>query len=241
MSGTAADTPTESYQPTDRTTPTRHRERASYDTAVVHDILDADFLCHVGYVTDSGPVVLPTLYARVEDRLYLHGSSGSSLMLLGRMGVDVCVTVTHLDGLVLARSAFHHSTNYRSVVARGTAQAVSNSEEVRTALDRLLDQVVPGRSTDTRTPSAKDLAATGVLRLDLCEVSAKVRSGGVNDEPEDLALPHWAGVVPVHRTIGAPQPDPALPPGTELPAYLSAYLLQETVARLRQDSSAAQG
>jgi uncharacterized protein len=210
------------YAPTHRTTPTRKRERAAYDRPTVHAILDADFLCHVGYLADGGPVVLPTLYARLGERLYLHGSTGGRLMRLAQdTGIEVCVTVTLLDGLVLARSAMHHSANYRSVVVRGTAHATDVAER-RTALDALVDHVIPGRAADTRPPSVKELAATGVLRLDLEEVSAKIRSGGVNDEPEDLALPHWAGVVHVRRVPGEVQADPSLDPRIPRPDYLTA-------------------
>ncbi|MBB4929656.1 hypothetical protein F4561_000476 [Lipingzhangella halophila] len=211
------------YSPTPRTTPTRNSDRAGYDRTLVHEILDAEYLCHVGFVADTAPVVLPTLFARVDDRLYLHGSSGSRLMLLAREGVPVCVTVTCLDGLVLARSAMHHSVNYRSVVAHGTAYRVTDERESRLALDRIVDHVVPGRAADIRPPSAKELAATGVLRLDLAEVSAKVRSGGVDDDPEDVHLPHWAGVLPVRRAVGAPEPDPRMPDEAVLPAYLEQY------------------
>jgi nitroimidazol reductase NimA-like FMN-containing flavoprotein (pyridoxamine 5'-phosphate oxidase superfamily) len=190
---------------------------------VVHSILDEGYVCHLGFVRDEAPVVLPTLYARVGERLYVHGSTGSRpLRAAGQAdpGLAVCLTVTHVDGLILARSAFHHSMNYRSVVVHGIAHDVTDPEEKRQALDALVDHVVPGRSADSRPASKKELAATAVIRLDLDEVSAKLRTGGVNDEPEDLALPHWAGVVPVRRTYGTPIPDPGLAPGTELPAYL---------------------
>ncbi|MFF9127466.1 pyridoxamine 5'-phosphate oxidase family protein [Streptomyces sp. NPDC014889] len=217
--------PSAAYAPTDRTVPTRSADRASYDRELVHAILDEGYVCHLGFVRDGAPVVLPTLYARVGERLYVHGSTGSRpLRTAGRTdpGLPVCLTVTHVDGLVLARSAFHHSINYRSVVVHGTAQQVTDPEEKRAALDALVDQVVPGRSADSRPANTKELAATAVLRLDLAEVSAKLRTGGVNDEPEDLSLPHWAGVIPVDRQYGAPLPAADLTPGTELPGYLTA-------------------
>ncbi|MFD5338542.1 pyridoxamine 5'-phosphate oxidase family protein [Streptomyces hawaiiensis] len=225
MQGTAQtpSQPDTGYTPTDRTVPTRSPDRASYDRDMVHAILDEAYVCHLGFVRDGAPVVLPTLYARVGERLYVHGSTGSRpLRAAGQAdpGLAVCVTVTHVDGLVLARSAFHHSINYRSVVVHGVAHDVTDPEEKRQALDALVDHVVPGRSADSRPANKKELAATAVIRLDLDEVSAKLRTGGVNDEPEDLALPHWAGVVPVGRTYGTPIPDPGLAPGTELPAYL---------------------
>jgi nitroimidazol reductase NimA-like FMN-containing flavoprotein (pyridoxamine 5'-phosphate oxidase superfamily) len=213
------------YTRTDRTVPTRSAERASYDKELVHAILDEAYVCHLGFVRDGAPVVLPTLYARVGERLYVHGSTGSRpLRAAGQAdpGLPVCLTVTHVDGLVLARSAFHHSINYRSVVVHGVAHDVTDPQEKREALDALVDHVVPGRSADSRPANKKELAATAVIRLDLDEVSAKLRTGGVSDEPEDLALPHWAGVVPVRRTYGAPLPDPDLAPGTALPGYLRA-------------------
>ncbi|WP_229821313.1 MULTISPECIES: pyridoxamine 5'-phosphate oxidase family protein [Streptomyces] len=221
----APPTPSPAYASTGRTTPTRAAHRASYDKELVHSILDEGYVCHLGFVRDGAPVVLPTLYGRVGERLYVHGSTGSRpLRMAGGAdpGLAVCLTVTHVDGLVLARSAFHHSINYRSVVVHGTAHQVTGPEEKRLALDALVDHVVPGRSHDTRAASAKESAATAVLRLDLDEVSAKVRTGGVNDEPEDLSLPHWAGVVPLRKEYGAPVPDAALAPGTELPGYLAA-------------------
>ncbi|MCZ9340427.1 pyridoxamine 5'-phosphate oxidase family protein, partial [Streptomyces sp. TRM76130] len=188
-------------------------------------------VCHLGFVRDGAPVVLPTLYGRVGERLYVHGSTGSRpLRMAGRadqagpedQGLPVCLTVTHVDALVLARAAFHHSVNYRSVVVHGTAYDVTDPEEKRTALDALVDHVLAGRSRDSRSANRKELAATAVLRLDLREVSAKIRSGGVNDEPEDLALPHWAGLLPLRTGYDAPVADPGLAPGTALPDYLPA-------------------
>ncbi|MFF4457870.1 pyridoxamine 5'-phosphate oxidase family protein [Streptomyces goshikiensis] len=220
-----AATPGAAYEPTDRTVPTRSRERARYDRATVHSILDQAYLCHLGFVRDGAPVVLPTLFGRVGERLYLHGSTGSRpLLAAGKAdpGLPVCVTVTHVDGLVLARSAFHHSLNYRSVVVHGTAYQVTDEAECRMALDALVDQVVPGRSADCRPAGAKELAATAVIRLDLTEVSAKVRTGGPNDDPEDLDLPFWSGVVPVAPAYGTPVPAADLAPGIAAPDYLAA-------------------
>ncbi|MFF4959315.1 pyridoxamine 5'-phosphate oxidase family protein [Streptomyces sp. NPDC001222] len=224
MRGTQQPTsPPAAYTPTDRTVPTRSPQRASYDKDLVHAILDEGYVCHLGFVRDGAPVVLPTLYGRVGERLYVHGSTGSRPMRMSDAsdpGLAVCLTVTHVDGLVLARSAFHHSINYRSVVVHGIAHQVTDPAERQTALDALVDQVVPGRSRDSRPASKKELAATAVIRLDLDEVSAKVRTGGVSDEPEDLALPHWAGVIPVRKEYGAPQADADLSPGIALPDYL---------------------
>ncbi|MGV9566925.1 pyridoxamine 5'-phosphate oxidase family protein [Streptomyces sp. NPDC003480] len=226
MRGTQQPTsPPAAYTPTDRTVPTRSAERASYDRELVHAILDEGYVCHLGFVRDGAPVVLPTLYGRVGERLYVHGSTGSRPMRMSGAadpGLAVCLTVTHVDGLVLARSAFHHSVNYRSVVVHGIAHQVTDPDERRTALDALVDHVVPGRSSDSRPANRKELAATAVIRLDLDEVSAKVRTGGVHDEPEDLALPYWAGVVPVRREYGAPQADAGLSPDVALPDYLAA-------------------
>ncbi|MFE4579980.1 pyridoxamine 5'-phosphate oxidase family protein [Streptomyces chartreusis] len=212
------------YTPTDRTVPTRSAERAAYDKELVHAILDEAYVCHLGFVRDGAPVVLPTLFGRVGETLYVHGSTGSRpLRMTGQAdpGLPVCLTVTHVDALILARSAFHHSINYRSVVVHGTAYDVTDPEEKRTALDALVDHVVAGRSRDSRPANKKELAATAVIRLDLNEVSAKLRTGGVNDEPEDLALAHWAGVVPLRKGYDAPISDPDLAPGTEVPGYLT--------------------
>ncbi|NLU73505.1 pyridoxamine 5'-phosphate oxidase family protein [Streptomyces sp. HNM0575] len=212
----------DTYARTERSVPTRHRERASYDRESVHSILDEDYICHLGFVRDGAPVVLPTLYARIGERLYLHGSTGSRPLRQadGEEGLPVCLTVTLLDGLVLARSAFHHSLNYRSVMVHGTAHRLPEGPELTAALDVLVDKVVPGRAADSRPPDARELAATAVLRLDLAEVSAKVRQGDPSDDPEDLALPHWSGVVPVARSYGTPVPSADLKPGTPLPGYL---------------------
>ncbi|MGV9559989.1 pyridoxamine 5'-phosphate oxidase family protein [Streptomyces sp. NPDC003401] len=224
--GTApSTTPPAAYTPTDRTVPTRSAQKASYDKDLVHAILDEGYVCHLGFVRDGAPVVLPTLYGRVGETLYLHGSTGSRpLRMTGQAdpGLPVCVTVTHVDGLVLARSAFHHSVNYRSVVVHGLAHDVTDREEKLMALDALVDHVVPGRAADSRPADKKELAATAVIRIDLDEVSAKTRTGGVNEEPEDLALPHWAGVIPLRKGYGPPVPEADLAPGTGLPAYLRA-------------------
>ncbi|MFJ9899178.1 pyridoxamine 5'-phosphate oxidase family protein [Streptomyces sp. NPDC091280] len=212
------------YTPTDRTVPTRSAERASYDKELVHAILDQAYVCHLGFVRDGRPVVLPTLFGRVGERLYVHGSTGSRpLRMTGQAdpGLPVCLTVTHVDGLVLARSAFHHSINYRSVMVHGIAHQVTDPEEKRTALDALVDHVVPGRSADSRPGDKKELAATMVIRLDLDEVSAKLRTGGANDDPEDLDLPYWAGVLPLRTGHGTPLPNTDLSPGIEVPGYLA--------------------
>lgn len=209
------------YQPTPLTAPTRYRERARYDTTTVHRILDEALTCHLGYVRDGRPVVLPTMQVRCGETLYVHGSTGSGPMLAAKAeGLPVCVTTTLVDGLVLARSAMHHSLNYRSVVVMGTARLVVDAAEKLGALHALLNHIRPGRAADCRAPNARELAATAVLALDLVEVSAKVRNGGPVDDPEDSALPHWAGVVPLTLTAETPQPAEDLDPTTPLPSYL---------------------
>ena len=214
------------YRPTPRSTPTRYRERAQYDRETVHEILDEALICHLGYLGAGRPVVLPTTHARLDDTLYLHGSTGSGPMLAARAapsGLPVCVTATLVDGLVLARSALHHSLMYRSVVVVGDAHVVDDPAEKLRALHSLLDHIAPGRATDCRTPTARELAATAVLALDLVEVSAKVRSGGPVDEPEDCTLPHWAGVMPLRLTGGPPVPADDLDPTIAVPPYLTGY------------------
>lgn len=215
------------YQPTSRTTPTRYRERGRYDRRTVHDILDEALICHLGYLRDGRPVVLPTTHARLDETLYLHGSTGSGPMLAAQSakaagsGLPICVTVTLVDGLVLARSAMHHSVNFRSVVVVGDARLVDEPAEKSRALGCLLDHIARGRAADCRAPDARELAATGVLALDLVEVSAKVRSGPPADDPRDLPLPHWAGVVPLSLAAGTPVPATDLNPGTAVPSYLT--------------------
>ncbi|MFK0286288.1 pyridoxamine 5'-phosphate oxidase family protein [Streptomyces sp. NPDC090499] len=212
------------YARTERNVPTRSAERASYDRELVHAILDEGYLCHLGFVRDGAPVVLPTLYGRVGEVLYLHGSTGSRpLRMTGQAdpGLAVCVTVTHVDGLVLARSAFHHSVNYRSVVVHGVAHQVTDPEEKGRALDALVDHVVPGRAADSRPANKKELAATAVIRLDLNEVSAKTRTGDANDEPEDMGLPHWAGVLPLRKGYDAPLANGDLAADVAVPSYLT--------------------
>jgi nitroimidazol reductase NimA-like FMN-containing flavoprotein (pyridoxamine 5'-phosphate oxidase superfamily) len=214
------------YPPTPRTVPTRYRERARYDRATVHGILDEALICHVGYLNAGRPVVLPTTHARLGEVLYLHGSTGSGTMLTAAgsaEGLPVCVTVTLVDGLILARAALHHSMKYRSAVVMGNARLVQDRDEKLRAMAALLDHVASGRSDDSRPPNARELAATAVLALDLVEVSAKVRDGGPVDEEEDMTLPYWAGVVPLTLTAGSPVPADDLDPAVPLPPYLTPY------------------
>ena len=209
------------YQRTERTQLRRLPERGAYDRTTVHAILDEGFICHVGFVVDGQPHVIPTGYVRVGETIYLHGSSGSRLGL--RPGMPVCVTVTLLDGIVLARSAFHHSFQYSSVVALGRTRLVTDPEEKDMALSALVEHFVPGRSTDVRPGDRRELAATAVLALPLEEVSAKVRTGDPKDEDEDYDLPYWGGILPLSLEPGRPMPDARLKPGIPVPPYVSAW------------------
>ncbi|WFE49696.1 bifunctional pyridoxamine 5'-phosphate oxidase family protein/GNAT family N-acetyltransferase [Micromonospora sp. WMMD1155] len=207
------------YPPTARTTPHRSRDRMSYDEAAAHAVLDEAYDCALGFTVDGRPRVLPTLHVRIGDTLYLHGSTGSRPLLAARGdGLPVCVAVTLLDGLVYARSQFHHSANYRSVVAHGTARLVTDEREKLAMLTALVEKVGSGRSTDTRPPSRRELAETAVLALPLREVSVRSRSGGVREDEADLHLPHWAGVLPLRLTAGQPEPAPGVT--APLPAFL---------------------
>jgi len=206
------------YQATARTIPARHAERARYDRATVHAVLDEALICHLAYVREGLPVMIPTIHARIGERLYLHGSTGASnSRAAAGQGIAVCVTATVIDALVLARSAFHHSMNYRSVIVHGTARPVCDEAERSRALAAVVDHVWPGRSEACREPTPKELAATSVLALDLLEVSAKCRTGDPVDDPADLAGPWWAGLVPVTSGLGHPEPAADLRPGRPSP------------------------
>ena len=206
-----------------RNTVRRIPDRGSYDRETVYEILDAGFLCHVGFVVDGQPFVIPTLYGRCDDQLYLHGAPASRMLKTLADGVPVCLTVTHVDGLVLARSAFHHSINYRSVVLFGTATEVSGDEKEQ-GLFVISEQVLKGRWDESRTPTEKELQATSVLKLAIDSASAKVRTGGPVDEEHDYSLPIWAGVVPIHQTFGAVETDPKLTAGIPVPASVESLL-----------------
>ncbi len=196
-----------SYQPNQRTRVTRLPKRAVYDKAQVHAILDEGFFCHVGFTVDDQPYVIPTGYVRAGEKLYIHGSAASRMLRTLDQDIKVCVTVTLVDGLVLARSSFHHSVNYRSVVVLGTAQLVLDRDEKMDALRRFTNHIVPGRWDEARVPNDQELKATSVLVLPMEEVSAKVRTGPPIDDEEDYEIPIWAGVVPVHLRAGDPIPD----------------------------------
>jgi uncharacterized protein len=204
-----------------RTSLHRHRERGRASQADLHALLDAGMICHLGVIIDGTPVVLPTAYGRDGDTLYLHGSSASRSMLAAD-GQDVCVTVTHLDGLVCARSVFSHSVNYRSAVIFGTARLVTDPAGHLAGLRAVTEHLVPGRWDAVRPPSRKELAATAVLAVPLAEASVKVRTGPPADDPADLAAGGWAGVVPVTLTFGKPEPDSLVAPGTPVPAHIQA-------------------
>ena len=195
------------YIPTPRTKVRRLSKRAVYDKAQVHAILDEGFLCHVGFVQDGQPFVIPTLYARSDETVYMHGSGASRMLKTLAQGVDVCVTVTLVDGYVLARSAFHHSMNYRSVTALGRARLISDETEKLAALRVITDHIVPQRWDEVRGPNELEMKQTIVLALPLEEVSAKVRVGPPADDDEDYALPIWAGVVPIRTQLGEPAGD----------------------------------
>ena len=203
----------DTYTPTDRTQVRRLPKRATYDKEQVHAILDEGFLCHVGFVVDGQPFVIPTGYVRFGDQLYIHGSAASRMLRSAGQGIDVCVTVTLVDGFVLARSVFHHSMNYRSVVALGKARLVTELEEKRAALRCFTNHIVRGRWEEARQPTEQELKATSVLALPLEEVSAKVRTGPPVDDEEDYSMSIWAGVVPVRQQFGEPVPDDRLAAG----------------------------
>jgi uncharacterized protein len=211
------------FTPTERTQVKRLPDRGKYDAETVHAILDAGFVCHVGFAVGEQPYVIPTNYGRVGDTLYLHGSSASRMLKTLTGGIPVCVTVTLVDGLVLARSAFHHSVNYRSVVILGKAALVDKHEEKMNALEAFTEHVMRGRWKDIRPPNDQEMKATTVLSLPLAEVSAKVRTGPPKDDAEDYALPIWAGVLPLPVVPGAPIPDPKLNAGLEPPENVRKY------------------
>jgi uncharacterized protein len=211
----------ESISPTPRTRVVREPQRAVYDRNAVNQILDEAFLCHVGFTIDAQPYVIPTSYGRDGDTLYIHGSAASRMLRNLDKGVPVCITVTLLDGLVLARSVFNHSMNYRSVVVLGTATLVDDPAEKLAALRVLSEHIIPGRWDDSRQPNEKELKATSVLRLPINEFSAKVRIGPAVDDEEDYAFPTWAGVIPLETTVGAAIRDDRCV--QELPAYLKTY------------------
>jgi nitroimidazol reductase NimA-like FMN-containing flavoprotein (pyridoxamine 5'-phosphate oxidase superfamily) len=211
------------YTPTPRTRLVREADRAVYDRETVYRILDEGFLCHVGFVADGQPFVIPTSYGRKDASLYIHGSAASRMLRQMKDAVPVCVTVTLLEGLVLARSIFNHSMNYRSVVVLGKATLVDDPEDKLEALRLLSEHIIPGRWADSRQPNERELKATSVLRLPIEEFSAKVRQGPVIDDEEDYSFPTWAGVVPLEIKTGDPIDDARLLPGQTVPEYARRY------------------
>lgn len=218
----SADRP-DSYRPTERSRVKRLPKRGAYDHETVHAVLDAGIIGHVGYAIDGQPFVTPTAYWRDGGRLYWHGSSASRMLRHLAGGMPACLAVSHLDGLVLARSGFHHSLNYRSMMAFGTARLVADPAEKAAALDAFVDRLYPGRRPEIRPPTGQELKATTVIVMPIEEASAKIRSGGPGDDEADYALPVWAGVIPVRQAIGAAIPDARLMPGTMRPPHLEAF------------------
>lgn len=214
---------TNNFERTPKTTLRRLPERGVFDSEAICQILDEAFICHVGFVVDGQPFVIPTAFGRIENKFYLHGSAASRMLKAVGQGIAVCVTVTLLDGLVLARSAFHHSMNYRSVVLLGEATLVTDGDEKLRALRAITEHIVPGRWKDVRWPTEQEMKGTTVLSLPISEVSAKVRSGPPKDDEEDYELPVWAGVLPLPLTPGDPISDPRLPKNIQVPEYVSKY------------------
>ena len=211
------------YTPTPRTRLVREADRAVYDREAAYRILDEGFLCHVGFVVEGQPFVIPTSYGRKDDSLFVHGSAASRMLRQLKEGVPVCITVTLLDGLVLARSIFNHSMNYRSVVVLGKATLVEDPGEKIEALRLLSEHIIPGRWADVRQPNERELKATSILRVPIEEFSAKVRKGPVVDDEEDYSFPTWAGVVPLETVAGEPIADERLLPGQSAPEYARNY------------------
>ena len=211
------------FTPTERTRVVREPQRGVYDREAIYKILDAGMVCHVGFSIGSQTYVIPTLYARVGDAIYFHGSAASRMLRATSQGTHLCVTVTLMDGIVLARSVFNHSMNYRSVVALGTATLVDEPQEKLAALHAFTEKLLPGRWQDVRSPNEKELKATSILRLPLIEVSGKVRSGPPMDDDPDYALPVWAGVIPLQTVGGAPVRDERCDPDIPVPAYAAQY------------------
>ena len=209
--------------PSDRTTVKRHHDRAVYERDRIRAILDEALFCHVGVVVDGAPRVIPTIHARIDDTLYIHGSNASRTLRALKDGAEACIEVTLLDALVLARSAFAHSMNYRSVVVYGTLREVTDRDEKWEAQRALVDHVIHGRAADARMPHERELRQTTIMAVPLEEASAKVRSGPPIDDPADLDLPIWAGELPLRLLPGEPVGDPLLPPDVEAPDYVRRY------------------
>lgn len=209
--------------PAARTELTRLPKRGHHDTETIYPILDEGLVCHVGYNLNGQPFMIPTAYCRIDNTVYLHGSVGSHFFRELAKEIPVCIAVTHIDGLVMARSAFHHSVNYRSVILFGQTRLVTDETERWLALKCITEHLVPGRWNDTRQPNASEMKKTMVLAIVIEEASAKVRTGNVGDEPEDMNLPHWAGVLPISLHYGTPLQDPAQDSEIAVPGYVTGY------------------
>jgi len=221
----------EAYPVTERNRIKRLAKRATYDRAAIHPILDTALLCHIAYVVDGQPYCTPTAFWREGETLFWHGSSASRMLRAQSEGIPVCLTVTHMDGLVMARSGFNHSINYRSVMAYGTAHRIEEPEEKRRAMDAFVERFFPGRNAKLREPTGQEVKATSILSMQIEQASAKIRATGPGDEEEDFALPVWGGVVPLRTVIGAVQDCPRLPagviPGDDLAPYRDGRTLDE--------------
>ncbi len=213
----------ETFPPTERTRVVREPHRGSFDRDAIYKILDEGFVCHVGFTINEQPYVIPTMFARVGDAIYFHGSAASRMLRGVSSGIAVCITVTLIDGLVLARSVFNHSMNYRSVVALGHATLVDAPEEKLATLRAFTEKILPGRWNDARQPNEKELKATSILRLPLSEVSAKMRAGDVQDDEPDYALPVWAGILPLRLAASKPIRDARCEPAFPVPAAVAAF------------------
>ena len=214
------------FPKTSRSKLKRLAERGHYDREAVYKVLDAGSICHVGIAPEGQPYVIPTLYARMGNEIVFHGAMASRLLKYAQNGGEICITVTLVDGLVLARSLFHHSINYRSVVVFGTGRLLEGQEKLK-ALEAISEYTLPGRWADARQPNPKELHATRVVAVEIDEASAKIRAGGAVDEPEDYELPVWAGVVPLKQVNGNPEPDEQLPPDIPIPEYLKGFLIAD--------------
>lgn len=208
----------------DRTRVRRIPDRGHYDKETLYSIVDSSMLCHVGFEIDGQPFVMPTLVARDGDSILLHGSSASRMMRFGTAGGAMCIEVTHVDGIVMARSVFHHSINYRSAVIFGKARGVTEYDAKMDALEKFTEKLIPGRWNDSRLPTPNEMKATSVIAIDIDEASSKIRTGHPGDDEEDYALPYWAGVLPMRQVFGAPIDDARLTPGIPVPEYVTAMV-----------------
>ena len=214
---------TDAFPKTARNKVKRMPERGHYDAATIYPIVDAALICHVGFVLEDQPFVIPTLHARQDDTILLHGAKGSRLLRHIQSGGTVCITITHVDGIVLARSVFHHSINYRSAVLFGKGSVIEDEQAKLQALEAFTERLIPGRWQDARTPNAVEVKQTTVIAVQIESASAKLRTGPPGDEAEDYDLPVWAGVLPLRQIAGAPLADPQLRPGVELPDYIRDF------------------